>query len=75
MEVASRYKLLLHCLQCLHCYTPYTVYIVLIVYIASTTHTVFTVYTIQAALHCSSIYAYLYCKGRLERYWKGLISF
>ena len=29
------------------------------------------------ALHClnSSIYAYIYCKGRLERYWNVLMNF
>ena len=37
----------------------------------------FTLYTVQTAIHCwnSSVYAYIYCKGRLERYWNGLISF
>ena len=36
---------------------------------------VFTVYTIQTALHCfnSSIHILLCCKGRLERYWNGLM--
>ena len=38
--------------------------------------TVFTVYTIQTAYHClnRSMFAYLYCYGRLERY-NGHLSF
>ena len=36
-----------------------------------TVDTVYTVYTIRTALHCSnsSMYAYIYCKDRLERYY------
>ena len=36
-----------------------------------------TVYTVQTDSHClnSSMYAYLYCYGRLERYWNGLMGF
>ena len=39
--------------------------------------TLFSLFTIQTAFHCSnsSMYAYIYCLGRLERYWKGLMSF
>ena len=39
--------------------------------------TVFTVYTIQTTLHCwnSNMYAYVYCKGRLERYGNGFMGF
>ena len=48
MEVAPRYKLLLHlyCLHYIHCLTVYTVYSVYSVY------TVSTVYTTQTALQC-----------------------
>ena len=37
---------------------------------------VYTVYTIETALHCYNIsmYACIYCQGRLERYWNGLLS-
>ena len=43
-----------------------------------TVYTVYTVYivnTIQTAFHClnSSMYAYIYCEGRLERGWNGLM--
>ena len=49
-------------------HTVYNVYIVLIV------HTVCTNHTAQTALHClksSSMFAFTYFKGRLERYWMG----
>ena len=41
-----------------------------------TVDTVDTVYTIETALHCYNIsmYACIYCQGRLERYWNGLLS-
>ena len=38
---------------------------------------VITVYTNQSALLCrnSSMYAYIYRKGKLEHYWNGLMGF
>ena len=44
--------------------------------IVDTVDTVDTVYTIETALHCYNIsmYACIYCQGRLERYWNGLLS-
>ena len=35
-----------------------------------------TVQTIPTVLHCynSSMYAYVYCQERLERYWNGLLQ-
>ena len=62
-EVAQRYtctllsKQCLHCWHCLHCL-----------------HTLF-INTIKTALCCSnnSRFACIYCSGRLERYWNGLM--
>ena len=60
IEVALRYKLLVHWLQylqylhCLHCFVVYTVHTVYIVYPIYIDYIVYTVYTIQTALHCSN---------------------
>ena len=48
----------------------YTVYIAYIVY---TVYAVHTVYTIQTAFYNASTYCSL--KGRLKRYWNGLLGF
>ena len=41
-----------------------------------TVDNVYTVYTIQAVLHCLNIsmYVYIYCQEKLERYWSGLVQ-
>ena len=55
----------------------YTVDMVDAVDMVYTVDSIYTVYNIQTALHCvnSSMYAYLYCKERLKRYWNGLKHF
>ena len=46
-------------------------------YTAYNVCTVYTVCTVQTTLHCLnvSMYACIYCWGRLERYWNGLTGF
>ena len=54
----------------------YTVDMVDAVDMVYTVDSIYTVYNIQTALHCvnSSMYAYLYCKERLKRYWNLMMG-
>ena len=56
-------------------YTVDNVYTVDMVYNVDTVDTVYTVYIIQTVLLCFhiSMYAFIYCQERLERYWNGLL--
>ena len=53
-----------------------TTYTVDTVDMVCTVDTAYTVYTIETALHCQNIsmYAFVYRKERLERYWSGLMQ-